>query len=235
MIVGGQAGFFQAHGLLVGQHAERAADFHTKLGNPADHFEDLIELRAMRSFAPRRAHAHAGNSARRRFARSGDDVSRIEQALALNVGLVVRALRAIGAIFRAATRLDGNELAGLHSIGRVEMTMNAGCAENQFGERQMVNQQRLAPWSNRDGGQCRHLLPEQPGSIQWSFSIRLIVRKRESYSRETSYHWLFTSEQFRWGKKLRDMQQNEGMAVQGKLGEAPPIVTHGLTAALRVS
>ena len=59
VIVSGEAGIFEARGLRIGEHAERAADFEIESGDAADHFEYGVEFFSFRNVAPGRAHAKA--------------------------------------------------------------------------------------------------------------------------------------------------------------------------------
>ena len=191
MIIGGQSGFFESDRLVFRQHPEGAANFHAKAGNATNHFKNLVKLRAVGSFSPGCAHAHAGDPARSSLASGGDDVFRIQQSMTFDIGIIMGALRAVRTIFWAAAGLDRDELAGLDTIRRVELTMDRGGAEKEICQGQMINRSDffLSPIVTKRGvcaGFCKSL-----GQFSWSFSYRLDKTKRESHSRETSYHWLF--------------------------------------------
>src|SRR5208283_247251 len=49
------------------------------------------------------------------------------------------ALRAVRAILRAASRLDGDQLAGLYAIGGMELAVQGLRPVDQFGQRGSVN------------------------------------------------------------------------------------------------
>jgi hypothetical protein len=51
----------------------------------------------------------------------------------------VGALRAVGAVFGAAASFDGDELAGLDTVWRVELAMDGLGFVEQFGERRAVD------------------------------------------------------------------------------------------------
>ena len=64
MVVGGQTGFRQTCRLRIGEHSQRAADFHPQLRDAADHFQNIFKIIALLHLPPRCAHAEA----RRAFA-----------------------------------------------------------------------------------------------------------------------------------------------------------------------
>jgi hypothetical protein len=77
-----------------------------------------------------------------------------QHVVARHAGVVVDALRAVGAVFRTATGLDGEERAHLHAVRGVEAAMHLLRAEQQvhegqveqrlhFGKTPVVAQQRL--------------------------------------------------------------------------------------------
>jgi hypothetical protein len=70
---------------------------------------------------------------------------RIEKALALDVSIVVGALRAIGAIFGTAAGFNGDELAGLHAIRGVILAVHRLSAENQIGKWSVIDGIHFGP------------------------------------------------------------------------------------------
>src|SRR5580698_2046926 len=98
VVVSGEAGIFQLSGLAFVQHAESAADFHSQRRHAPNHFENALELGAFGRLAPGGAHAKTGHAAFGGIARDADDVLRVEQTLTFDWGVVVRALRAVGAV-----------------------------------------------------------------------------------------------------------------------------------------
>jgi hypothetical protein len=67
----------------------------------------------------------------------GEHVLHFHQLLGLDARFVMRALRAVAAILRAAARLDGEERRNLH-LARIEMhPMDALRREDQVGQRQI--------------------------------------------------------------------------------------------------
>src|SRR5208337_3746958 len=131
--------FLQADRLLAGQHSQGAANFHAQRGDSPNHFQDDLEFAALWSFPPGRAHAKSRYTACNSVPRHADYVPRVEQPLALHPGVVMRALRTIRAILRAAARLYGYQLAGLHAIGSMEFAVPGLRPVNQFGQRRRVN------------------------------------------------------------------------------------------------
>ena len=136
MVVVVEAGGFQPRGLRRGQHAERRAGLEPERLDAGDHRADLIEIAILRR-APGGAHAEARRAARLRRSRLGDDGVAPHQLAGFDAGLVMRALRAIGAILGTAAGLDrqqGREL----DLARVEMpAMRELRAENQLRQRQI--------------------------------------------------------------------------------------------------
>ena len=63
----------------------------------------------------------------------------IHQLLARNAGLVVRALRTVGAILGTAARLYREQPAELNFVGLVESAMRKLRLENQLGERKIID------------------------------------------------------------------------------------------------
>ena len=59
--------------------------------------------------------------------------------LAVNIGLVVRGLRTVGAILRAAAGLDAEEHTALHLVGAVVGTLSLLRSEDQIGQRRGVD------------------------------------------------------------------------------------------------
>ena len=59
VVVGGQTGIAERVGLLLGQHAERAARLHAQTANHPHHLEHAFELRTVGHVAPGGAHAEA--------------------------------------------------------------------------------------------------------------------------------------------------------------------------------
>jgi hypothetical protein len=139
VIVGGESGFLQANGLGIGEHAKGAADFHAERGDATNHFQNFVEFPALRSFAPGSTHAETSNAPGDGIASYANDVLWIEKTLALDVSVVVGALRTVGAIFRTAAGFNGDELAGLHPIGGVILAVYRLSAKNQIGKWGVVN------------------------------------------------------------------------------------------------
>src|SRR5262249_39715924 len=103
-----EAGIFQPPRLRTGQHAERRAGLEPERLDalaPRAHSIGGAVLR----IAPGRAHAEAARAGALRRLRLGDDRRRVHQLLGLHARLVVRALRTIGAVLRAAAGLDRQE------------------------------------------------------------------------------------------------------------------------------
>jgi len=59
--------------------------------------------------------------------------------LSLNVGVIVRALRAVCTIFRAAAGFDRDELAGLNAIRRMKLAVDGLRAKKQVRKRRAID------------------------------------------------------------------------------------------------
>ena len=131
---GGQLGC-----LLVSQHAERAARLHPEASHHAHHRQHPVELRAFRCVPPGAAHAEArcalGLRARGRL----DHLVERDQVATRHVSGIVRRLRTIRAVFRAAAGLDAEQHAALHLVGAVIRPLGLLRAKDQIRERRGVN------------------------------------------------------------------------------------------------
>ncbi len=145
VVVGRQAGGGQAASLIVGEHAERAADFHAQRSDGAHHLQHAFKFLAVAHFAPRRAHAKARGALVVGFAGRFVDLRDAEQVLLRYARLIMRALRAIGAILGAAARFDGEQLAELHLAGIVKFAMHLLRGKNQIEQRPLIDLLDLAP------------------------------------------------------------------------------------------
>ena len=101
------------------EHAERGAGLEPERLDARDHLADLVEI-AVLGLAPGRAHAEAARAGRLGGARLGEHRVDRHQLLGLDAGVVVHALRAIGAVLRAAAGLDRQQRRNLH-FGRIEV------------------------------------------------------------------------------------------------------------------
>ena len=90
----------------------------------------------------------------------------VEQVLVLDAGLVVGALRAIGAIFGAAAGLDGEQLAELDFGGVVKLAMDLLRGENQIEQRPLIDIARQRRGSNRGANPCSRSFGRKRRSMQ---------------------------------------------------------------------
>ncbi len=131
-----QAGSLKARRLVATEHAQRHAGFKAQRLDLAHHVQHAHEILLARA-APGGAHAEAAGPGIARGARGGDHGIHVQQRLALQVGLVVRALRAVAAVLRTGAGLDAQQRAHLHGVG-VEMGAVRGLrAVQQVAERQL--------------------------------------------------------------------------------------------------
>ena len=95
LVIGGQAGLFEAARLIVVEHAERDARFHAERAHAADHRQHVVERGAVFDLAPGGAHAEAGGAGGPGAAGGVEHLGDGERALGADRRLVVRALRAV--------------------------------------------------------------------------------------------------------------------------------------------
>ena len=135
MVVGGDSGFLELPGLCVAELAEGHTDLHAELAHRADRIEHLVEfLLAVANAFPSSAHAKSGGPI---FSRAlGDRKNLIlrHEGLALEAGIVARALRAIAAIFTATPCFHAQQRAKLNLIFRPEFQMNTAAFSDQVEE-----------------------------------------------------------------------------------------------------
>ena len=124
VVVGAEAGLFQALGLGFGKHAKCAADFQIERGDAADHFQYAVEILAVIDLTPGRAHAKSRGAFGFRAPGRVEYLGGAHQLLACYAGFVMRALRAIGAIFRATAGLNREQAAKLDLSGAMEFAVN---------------------------------------------------------------------------------------------------------------
>src|SRR3982075_4060922 len=123
VVVRGEPCRSQAFGLRFVKHSERATNLHAKFRDAANHLKNIFEVFAILYLSPRGAHAKPCCA----FAASAPGKFRYfiygQQAATSYLRCVMRALRAVGAIFRAAPSFDGEQPAKLHAPRVVEFPM----------------------------------------------------------------------------------------------------------------
>src|SRR5215813_6606058 len=103
-----EAGHLETPRLARRQHAARGAGLEPDRFYAYDHLAHVVEVAVFR-LAPRRSHAEAARGRALRRPRLGDDGIDAHQPFRLHRRLVVRALGAIGAVFRADAGLDRDQ------------------------------------------------------------------------------------------------------------------------------
>src|SRR5262249_29016195 len=96
MVVGGQPRQGQGFGLLISQHAERAACLHPQSADAAHHLKHTVELLTLWSVAPCRAHTEARRALLARLPGRIQRLVYAQKRLARNAGLITSRLRAVG-------------------------------------------------------------------------------------------------------------------------------------------
>ena len=108
-----EAGLFQLLRLRFGQHAERHAGLEAKGFDPLDHRANSVEI-AILGRAPGGAHAKAAGAGIACGTRLGEHLVERHQLLGIHAGVVMGALRTIGAVLGAAAGLDREQRRHLH-------------------------------------------------------------------------------------------------------------------------
>ncbi len=121
------------------QHAERDAGFHVEAAHAFHHFDDRIELLAVTHLPPGSPHTEALRT--RSFGRCchRQHLLRLHQQVAGQIHLAMMGrLRAVGAVFRTATRLDRQEARLLHPVRVVILPVNRIGAAHEFQKRKPI-------------------------------------------------------------------------------------------------
>ena len=148
-----EAGRLEPLRLRLGQHAERGAAFEPERAHAFDHGADLLEVAILR-LAPGGAHAEAARAGALGGARLGQHGVDAHQLLGLDAGRVFRALRTIGAVFRAAAGLDREQRRDLH-LGGIEMAIGGRSARGTSAPGTAARTARGPPRASSRGGPRR--------------------------------------------------------------------------------
>ena len=141
---------------LVGrEHAERRAGLKAERLDGRHHGADRVEVAFLRR-TPCRAHAEPARALGLGGARLRDDGGDVHQPLGRDAGVVARALRAIGAVFRAAAGLDRQQCRDLHLAGIEMDAVDALGVKDQIRERQFEQRAdfRARPVMAHDAGEA---------------------------------------------------------------------------------
>ena len=187
VVVRSQARVGQALRLRIIEHSERAADFHAELRHAPHHFQNIFKILALLHLPPRRAHAES----RRAFAAGAlgklHDLVHGKQAAARNFRRVMRALRAIRAIFRAPAGFHGKQAAELHARGIVEFAVRLLGREKKIGQRLPVDAANFFPrpvmTQSRLGCRNACIVLRQGNSSRTKVVARCIVRSNHRATR----------------------------------------------------
>ena len=153
MVVVVETGRLQPSRLLVGQHAERGAGLEPHRFDALDHLAHLVEI-AILGLAPGRAHAEAAGAGALRRPRLGQHRVERHQLLGLDAGVVMRALRAIGAVLRTAAGLDRQQRRDLHLGWDRNGAVDASARETS-GRETAARTARAPPRASSRGGRRR--------------------------------------------------------------------------------
>ena len=143
VVVRGQPRLGELARLLVGEHPQGRARLEPQRAHPAHHLEHIVERRTSTRVPPRRAHAEPARPVVARLPRRAQNLVEPHHALRLDLGLVVRALRAITAVLGARAGLHRQQRAELHRVGPMVLPMHALRAKEQLGQRQIMDRPDL--------------------------------------------------------------------------------------------
>ncbi len=104
----------------------------------ANHLQHPVEGAAVLHLAPRRAHAEAGRARFLRLAGGRQHLVGLHHPAGIDLGLVARRLRAVGAVLGAAAGLDRQQRAELHLARIVVAAVHLCGAEDQIEKRCVV-------------------------------------------------------------------------------------------------
>ena len=170
-----EAGGFQPRRLIGTEHTQRGAGLQAQRLDAFDHGADGFEIALLRR-TPRGAHAEARSAAGLGRTRLGKHRLDRHQLLGLDAGVVLRRLRTIGAVLRAAAGLDRQQCRDLH-LGRVEMrAVRLRRAEHQFGERKREQRPHLGAGPVMTQILRRQILAGRAGGL----ARQMVVSKRHS-------------------------------------------------------
>ena len=148
MVVGGEPGLGEPLGLGLRQHAERDAGLHAELRarrcTMSSTRSNLRPSLTSRQAAPMQKRVAPASLA---SARLGQHVVDVEQLFALEPGLlgVMRRLRAIGAVLRAAAGLDRQQARQLNRAVLVMAAMHRAGLVEQLEQRHRQQANNLVP------------------------------------------------------------------------------------------
>src|SRR6516225_6463333 len=139
-----ESGALESARLRGGQHPERGAGLEPQSLDRLDHLTHALKI-AVLWRTPGRTHAEAARAGGLGGARLREHGVERHKLLGRHAGVVMRALRAIGAIFRATAGFDRQQRRNLH-LGWIEiLPMDALRAKEQVGERQVEQHADLGP------------------------------------------------------------------------------------------
>ena len=140
VIVSGHPRLLELPRRIVAELAERHANFHPELADLPHRLEHGFETTIARADPfPGRTHTKAGRSIFFRSPRMGQDFLRGHERLRLEVGVVMRTLRAVTAILAASPRLDAQQRAKLHFASRPMALMDPTRFRDEVEKRAVVD------------------------------------------------------------------------------------------------
>src|SRR5712692_4253828 len=117
MVVSRYAGGFEFARFGRSDLTKRHTNFHAQVTHRAYNLEYLLEFfAAIVHAAPRRTHTKTSRALRTRAMRRRQNILNRKKLSTLDPSGIVRALRAIGAIFTATTGFDAQQTATLHPL-----------------------------------------------------------------------------------------------------------------------
>ena len=139
-----EASLLEAHGLRLRQHAEGDAAFQAERLDALDHGANRVEVAILRR-APGCAHAESARASLLGRPGFAQHRAHIHHLFSLEAGLVGGALRAIGAVLRAAAGLDRQERGNLYLFRIKRQTVDGLRPKKQLRERKGEQSGNLRP------------------------------------------------------------------------------------------
>jgi hypothetical protein len=145
-----EARVLQRLGLSWREHAERDAGLEAERLHAFDHRGDARDVSRLR-LAPGGPHAEARRAVRLRGTRRVEHLVERHQRVGVDARVVMRGLRTVRAVLRAAAGLDRQQRRQLDSGGIEVLAMNLLRTEDQVAERQLEQLEHRGRGPQRSG------------------------------------------------------------------------------------
>ena len=142
MVVVIEPGRLQTLRLTIGQHAQRYAGFEPQGFDALDHLADALDVAIIRA-APGGSHAETTGALRLGCPRRLQHLLDRHQGFLAQPGVIMRALRTVGAVLGTGTGLDAQQAGNLHLVGIEMLAMHGLSLKQQIIERLLQQRHRL--------------------------------------------------------------------------------------------